>query len=481
MARGARRSIICSMESSPQRALEADGLIIGGGPAGSALACLLARWGRRIVLLHTAERGGGLAEETLVPGASGVIERLGLTGALESSGELGLDRQGGIWESGELVWRELTEASRGRQVRRSALDATLRARAVEVGVHVIEVARIEGAVRNGEPVHALTQEGEAVRVEAAVVACATGRMTPSSLVDHEVEAELPATICVHAHAEDADKDRAGSVIEAVREGWLWWLPSTGGGANLALFADAEEVRERGREEVWQSALAGARGPAAGVSLESAGGTIATATLRRSRCDTLLVGDAAAALDPLSSQGIEKALTSAEDAAYAMNTLLEAPELSGAVRDQRHSWEREVFRAHARTTLETYALVERFRDGPFWSRRLKALESWGRARCVVAPDSRLTPSDEAREVTTLIRKGRRLVEARGWQLSEETHALQQLHGIEVGAVMELFDTPRTALASIEQAGTDARFYASSRAGLSLAIEELVARGFLVEAP
>jgi len=467
------------MESNPQRVLEADCLIIGGGPAGSALAGLLARWGKRIVLLNAAERGGGLAEETLVPGASGVIERLGLTGAAESSGGLGLNRQGGIWESGELIWRDLTEADRGRQVQRDSLDAALRAKAVEVGVHVIEIARLLGAVRNGEPVHALTQEGENVRVEAAIVACATGRMTPSSLVDHEVEAELPATICIHAHAEDADKDRAGSVIEAVREGWLWWLPSIGGGANLALFADAEEVRERGREEVWQSALASAHGPAAGVSLESVGGTIATATLRRSRCDALFVGDAAAALDPLSSQGIEKALTSAEDAAYAVNTLLEEPTLAAEVREQRHAWEREVFRAHARTTLETYALVERFRDGPFWARRLDALESWRPTRRTLAPNSKLAPSDEVREVTTLIRKGRRLVEARGLQLSSDTLTLQRLHGVEVRWILELFDTPRTASASIERAGTDARFYATSRAGISLAIEELIARGFLVE--
>ena len=184
---------------------------------------------------------------------------------------------------------------------------------------------------------------------------------------------------------------------------------------------------------------------------------------------------------LYGKGIEKALTSAEDTAYAVNTLLEEPALAAGVRERRHAWEREVFRAHARTTLETYALVERFRDGPFWSHRLKALESWSQTRRVIAPDSRLTPSDEVREVTTLIRKGRRLVETHGLQLSEETQALQQLHGIEVGAVLELFDTPRTASASIDHAGTDARFYASSRAGISLAIEELVARGFLVEAP
>lgn len=469
------------MTSTFESALTADCVVLGGGPAGSALAGLLARWGRRVVLLQQSGEGGGLAEETLVPGAAGVVERLGLAECLEEAGGTGLARQGGLWETEDLVWRDLGEESRGKQVRRGLFDAALRARAAEAGANILEVSKIEGPLRDGEPVRAQTVGGDTVQIKAAVIACATGRMTPSSLVAHEVEAELPATICIHARTEDTDRDRAGSVIEAVREGWLWWLPSTKGGANLALFADAEEVRERGREETWQSALASARGPAAGISLASTGGTIATATLRKSSSRALLVGDAAAALDPLSSQGIEKALSSAEDAAYGVNTLLEEPALASTVSEERHAWEREVFRAHARTTLETYALVERFDEAPFWARRREALENWSQTRHVIAPDSRLTPSDEVREVATLIRKGRRLVEARGLQLSEETQALQQLHGIEVGAVLELFDTPRTTSASIELAGRDARFYASSRAGISLAIEELVARGFLVEAP
>jgi len=468
------------MASTFESALKADCVVLGGGPAGAALAGLLARWGRKVALLHLSAEGGGLAEETLVPGAAGVIERLGLSDCLDEAGGAGLARQGGLWEEAELVWRDLGEEDRGRQVRRGAFDEALRARAAGAGAEVLEVSKISGPIRDGEPVEAQTLGGDAVRIEAAVVACATGRMTPSSLVDHEVEAELPRTICVHARVTDADRDRAGSVIEAVREGWLWWLPSQEGGANLALFADAEEVREHGREETWQRALAGARGPAAGLTLPSSGGTIATATLRKSGAHALLVGDAAAALDPLSSQGIEKALTSAEDAAYAVNTLLEEPALAHAVRTERHAWEREVFRAHARTTLETYALVERFADAPFWERRRGALTDWERERPLLAPDARLTPSEKVREVKTLKRRGRRLVETSGLQRSGDSQALRELHGVEVTALMELFDTPRTAGASVELAGKDARFYASSRAGLLLAIKELVARGFLIEA-
>lgn len=469
------------MVTGSERALVADCVVLGGGPAGAVLSGLLARWGRRVVLLNATERGGGLAEETLVPGASVVIERLGLGESLEGAGGVGLARQGGLWESGELTWREVHEEDRGRQVRRGAFDAALRTFAAGEGVEVIEVARVEGPLAVGEPMRVESKDRSALLVEAEVVVCATGRMTPSSLVEQEVEAELPGTVCLSARAHDATHQLDGSLIEAVAEGWLWWLPCLGGGANLALFADAGELKARGRKDLWMKALAGSCGPASGLSLESDGGTIATAVLRRSLSLVLLVGDAAAALDPLSSQGIEKAITSAEDAAYAVNTMLEEPSLAEAVRHQRHAWEREVFFAHARTTLETYAQVERFSGAPFWDRRRAALSDWTRERLEVSPSSRLTRNDRVREVPTLARKGRRFVESTGLQVAEDTQALNHLHGLEVGALLELFDTPRSASASIERAGSDARFCASSRAGLSLAIDELVARGFLVEAP
>jgi len=468
------------MENVPEEAFVADCVVLGGGPAGAVLSALLARWGKRVVLLHATERGGGLAEETLVPGASGVVERLGLGESIEAAGGVGLERQGGIWESGELIWRDLKEKDRGRQVRRGALDATLREQALLAGAHVVEVAKIDGPLADGEPVRGEAADGAPLHVEAEVIACATGRMTPNSLAEHEVEADLPGTICISAHITAAEEDRDGSVIEAIKEGWLWWLPCIEGGANLALFADSEEVRERGREEVWRSALAGACGPSSGIAVDPEGGTIATAVLRRSRSRALFVGDAAAALDPLSSQGIEKAITSAEDAAYAVNTLLEEPSLSDTVHERRHAWEREVFRAHARTTLETYAKVERFADAPFWRHRRAALPDWSLERQALAPGSKLTRSDRVRQVQTLIRKDRRFVEVQGLRVSDDTQTLNQLHGVEVGALLELFDTPCSASASIERAGSDARFYASSRAGISLAVDELVARGFLVEA-
>ena len=97
-----------------------------------------------------------------------------------------------------------------------------------------------------------------------------------------------------------------------------------------------------------------------------------------------------------------------------------------------------------------------------------------------PSIKLTRSDRVRQVQTLIRKDRRFVEVQGLRVSDDTQTLNQLHGVEVGALLELFDTPCSASASIERAGSDARFYASSRAGISLAVDELVARGFLVEA-
>ena len=53
---------------------------------------------------------------------------------------------------------------------------------------------------------------------------------------------------------------------------------------------------------------------------------------------LLVGDAASTIDPLSSQGLAKALASADAGACAVQTMLERPDLRGLVLQHQQQWE-----------------------------------------------------------------------------------------------------------------------------------------------
>ena len=80
---------------------------------------------------------------------------------------------------------------------------------------------------------------------------------------------------------------------------------------------------------------------------------------------LAVGDAAMAVDPLSAQGIYRALESGIAAAEAIGS--EAGEKAQAI--QRYEWRvRHAFDAYLRKRLTYYRSETRWRQSVFWSRR-----------------------------------------------------------------------------------------------------------------
>ena len=84
----------------------------------------------------------------------------------------------------------------------------------------------------------------------------------------------------------------------------------------------------------------------------------------------MIGDAASTVDPLSSQGLEKALASADAAACAILTALETPTLTGQAFAHHAAWERGLLHGHARQTTAMYTSERPARE------RVSAGSSWG---------------------------------------------------------------------------------------------------------
>ena len=74
-----------------------DGIVMGGGPAGSTTAPLLAQRGRHVLVLGQAPRFH--VGESLLSGLMGIVEELGLTERLD---DMDFQRTHGI----SLVWGE---------------------------------------------------------------------------------------------------------------------------------------------------------------------------------------------------------------------------------------------------------------------------------------------------------------------------------------------------------------------------------------
>jgi len=447
-----------------------DVLIAGAGPAGAALATLLARAGHSVVLVHRPAPESGVPDETVVGSARPPFSRLGLGEFVLRPEHRGPQRHGMLWGSDALNWRSEHNDHRGWCFERTSFDSELRSQALAHGAQLIE-----GAVRGSlAAAGTMVEPGTGASIAARYVVAAGGRSASDALGGTAVEHEGPETLAFTARV-DATPLPDASVIEAVREGWLWWLPSARGDASLTLFADREEVGLVGREALWRRALDGARGPAQAVASGALRGTSATARLRLSAGEVLVCGDNASALDPLASQGLEKSLYSAWEVAACIETLLRGAVDPSLVFAHHRSWERGLYRAHARDTTEHYLREQRFPDAPFWRVRHAT------ARALRERDelpARFEPHPELKPATVLRRQADALEPLPGWALPDGDTLSDPGAAPMVGPLLDACRGGVTLPQAIERASRDRRCLAMSPKGVARDLQALWRIGFLV---
>ncbi|MBI3302707.1 MAG: tryptophan 7-halogenase, partial [Deltaproteobacteria bacterium] len=83
---------------------------------------------------------------------------------------------------------------------------------------------------------------------------------------------------------------------------------------------------------------------------------------------LLVGDAGLFIDPLSSEGVHKAMASAITGAVVVNTLLQRPAMTKYAIGFYEETQRATYEAHYRQSARYYREEGRWPDHPFWQRR-----------------------------------------------------------------------------------------------------------------
>ncbi len=452
-----------------------DCAVIGGGPAGSSLAAMLARRGVSTLLLDEGRRLSPAPLETLLAGAEPALRGAGVWGDVADAAQVDVRRHGAIWGSDELRWR--TDAVPGLVLRRGAFDAALRRVAARSGARCIEAARLRGPL----PVQG------AGRIEwrgadgggSALVRCialATGRRPVGSLVPVHSEDDGPATAALTVRLRRG-AFAGTAVVEAVPQGWWWWIDDAGGSGAATLLCDLEELTAVGTRELLRCAVAAARGPLCGAQdVQLVHATRATAGRRRTAVPVLLLGDAAATIDPLASQGVEKALAAAEHAAVAIATGLREPTWWPRLLAVHTQWEHGLAAAHAATARAFHRGETRFVHAPFWRRRQQSTDD-------PAPAATSGPVVVARAVRfapVLVRSGDRFVEEEGAVHGDRGESLGHLGHVPVAPLLRAFDAPRTLAAGVALAGRERRLYVLAPAAVHAAALELLRRGWLTAA-
>jgi flavin-dependent dehydrogenase len=352
-----------------------DVLIVGAGPAGCATALSLAAFAPalRVCLVDAPPRDGVHVGETVPPQIRPLLDHLGLWPGFIADGHCASYRTVSAWGSPYLGSNEFLFDTRqvGWRLDRACFDhMMLRAASMQVASRVAAKAA-DIALTDSE--WRIVADGQAIAARFAVDATGrTAALARQQGVRAVVHDRLLGCFVLFEGAAD---DGEGLMIETFPDGWWYSAAIPGGRRVIACMSDADIVRRLGlgRLDRWMQALdqtthvrvtgAGAR-PAGPPTLRPAG---SQCLAHDGALPFLCVGDAASCFDPVSGQGIIKALRAGIFASYAIGDFLLRGDVRGLARHR--TFVTSEFAGYRTTLRDYYALERRWSDRPFWQRRL----------------------------------------------------------------------------------------------------------------
>ena len=323
-----------------------DVLVMGGGPAGSTAAILLAGKGYRVVLLEKARHPRFHIGESLLPANLPLFERLGVADRIRA---IGMEKWGAEFISpwdGRHQEFEFADAwdkslALSYQVRRSAFDEILIRRAAEAGALVIEGCRVRevqfsDAGRSAR-VEAVHEDGRTGCWEARYLVDATGRDTfMANRLKAKQRNKKHNSAAMYAHFTGARREagkREGNIgIYWFDHGWFWFIPLSDGNTSIGAVVWPSHMKTRAVElrEFFLSTIAlcpplaeRLAGATLASEVEATGNYSYTSDITHGD-NYLLVGDAYAFVDPVFSTGVMLAMTSAAAAADTIDDCCKNP-------------------------------------------------------------------------------------------------------------------------------------------------------------
>lgn len=327
---------------------EADLLVLGAGPAGSAAAIVAARAGLRVLVLERSAFPRYRPGETLHPGVEPLLQQLGARDAILSANYV---RHPGIWVEWGQPPRFEPFGSDGAgpwlgfQAVRSDFDARLLAVAVEAGAEVLqESAVVEAIVDAARVVGARYKQGE-VRARFVVDAMGDRHRLARQLETPLLRYSPPLQVRYGYMTGICPNRDDTPLIAADEHGWTWTAcigPQRYQWTRL-------DLREGHPVTEWR--------PIEFASLTDLGrvrGAVVTWRMaeRVAGRGYFLVGDAAAVLDPTSSHGVLRALMSGIMAGHLASQVVR-DEISDAVAvDHYQKWLNDWF-CHDLTSMRRW--------------------------------------------------------------------------------------------------------------------------------
>src|SRR5437588_5366624 len=318
-----------------------DVAIIGGGPAGSTAATLLAQAGRRVIVFERERFPRFHIGESLLPFSVQTFDRLGVREKLDQTF---MPKFGGEitaacgTKSVKFYFKDGFRSQRDRsyQVTRSEFDKLLLDHSRENGVEVreeTEVTKLE-FLDDRVKIDIEAVDGAKSNVEARYLLDCSGRQTIlGSLFNLKKTYDHLQKFSVFAHYENVDRlsGKDATLIRMVRglDRWFWTIPLTETRTSVGVVMDTATFRatklapQTALEKfiAEQPLMVERMKKATLVSPIYSAGDFSYRNTRLAGDRWLLAGDAAGFIDPVFSSGVFLAIMSAEQAADTLEEVL----------------------------------------------------------------------------------------------------------------------------------------------------------------
>ena len=317
-----------------------DVLVIGGGPAGSTLATLLARQGRSVTVIEKAHHPRFHIGESLLPANVSLFDDLGVRAEVEA---IGMPKWGVEFVSQDHAHRSYLEFGDALdksmpyawQVRRADLDEILFRNAAKAGAVALEGHRARGVEfdSDGASVEIESDDGARQTWRCRYVVDATGRDT---LLANKFKSKQKhpdhASSALYGHFRNArrleGKQEGNITILWFAHGWFWFIPLADGTTSIGAVAWPHYMKSRQKPvlEFFRDTIALCPELADRLKDATLVDDQVHATGNYSYTGThctgeryAMLGDAFAFIDPVFSSGVYLAMQSA----YAALPLVEA--------------------------------------------------------------------------------------------------------------------------------------------------------------
>ncbi len=329
-----------------------DVIVAGGGPAGSSTANFLRQKNRSVLLLEREKFPRFHVGESLLPFCNDVWKDLGVYEKMEATY---IRKPGATFvheESGAKFTYYFDTAIRpGRpwafQVKRSEFDLMLLEHAAGLGAEVHQQTRVQKVevTSDGVQVTATTADGQTLTAAAPMFVDATGRDALTA-TRHNLKVPddvITTNVAVNTHYQGVERqtgeDEGNIIVGLFDGGWYWVIPFKGVDTSVGLVLEKAYTKaNRGAtsEQLFDQVLASST-PYLRHILRNAKRVIPVGSESnwsyRSRQfygeRTLMVGDAAAFVDPLFSTGVLFAANGAKFAAEHIDRALSDGDFSPA--------------------------------------------------------------------------------------------------------------------------------------------------------